>query len=98
MNKLKDRIYSLRKERNKSQKELASLIGASRHSIGRWESGKTYPDPDSFIELCDYFNVTADYLLGRSDVRFSDPSAVLKEPERSVILDCIDYFIKKSAK
>ncbi len=57
-------IKELRKERNISQTELASMLNLSQDTISLWELGKSYPDIISLIELSKIFKVTTDFLLG----------------------------------
>lgn len=58
-----DRIQSLRKAKGISQEQLADIIGVSRQAVSKWESEQSAPDLEKIILLCDYFEVTTDYLL-----------------------------------
>ena len=58
-----ERILKLRKENGISQEELAEIVGVSRQAVSKWESEQSQPDIDNIIALCDYFNVSTDYLL-----------------------------------
>ena len=62
-NKIKD----LRKDKHITQKELAKLMNVSQQTVGAWETGRAIPGSDTLGELADLFNVSTDYLLGRSD-------------------------------
>lgn len=64
---LKDRLKQLRIEKGKTQKEMANDLGTTDVSIGRYELGVREPKTDILNALADYFDVTTDYLLGRSD-------------------------------
>jgi transcriptional regulator with XRE-family HTH domain len=61
---LKKRLWSLRKEKGISQAELAGLIGRSRITIIRWESGKFEPCINDLVKIARVFEVSVDYLLG----------------------------------
>ncbi len=61
------RIRELRKERKMTQTQLAELLATTQDTVSLWELGKSYPDIPSLVRLCDIFDVSADYLLGRSD-------------------------------
>lgn len=74
--KMGERIQRLRKAKGISQEELAACIGVSRQAVSKWESCAAVPDLDKTILLCDYFQVTADYLL-----RGVEPTAPLTEEE-----------------
>ena len=57
-------IKELRKEKNLSQTELATLLFTSQDTISLWERGKSYPDVLSLIKMTEIFGVTSDYILG----------------------------------
>ena len=60
-------MKALRKERKVSQKELAEYLGISIRGYQFYESGAYDPSLPNLIVLADYFQVSTDYLLGRSD-------------------------------
>lgn len=66
-NKFSERLCSLRKSRNLSHQTLAGEIGVSRQAIGRFENGLDYPHVNTLCTLADFFDVSLDYLTGRSD-------------------------------
>lgn len=61
------RLKHLREKHGLSQAELADKIGVSRGSISFYENNSRVPDIDVLGSLCDFFSVSSDYLLGRSD-------------------------------
>lgn len=61
------RLRQLRKEKNITQRELAAQIRCSQKAIDLWEKGETEPKADVVIALANFFECTADYLLGRED-------------------------------
>lgn len=65
--KFPDILKSLRKRENLNQLELANAIGVSRSAIGMYESGQREPDFETMEAIADYFNVSMDYLHGKSD-------------------------------
>ena len=64
-----ERMRLLRKEKKKTQTEMAELLGIKLRAYQYYESGTSYPEIPNLIKLADYFGVTTDYLLGRSDQR-----------------------------
>jgi transcriptional regulator with XRE-family HTH domain len=66
---LGQRLQLLREERKIGQKEIAGLLKVSISSIGKYENGERTPSPDAIGRLADFFEVSADFLLGRSDIR-----------------------------
>ena len=65
--KINERIKELRKEKGITQKELAKAVNITQSNIARYETGQQEPKATNIIALADYFNVSADYLLGRQD-------------------------------
>lgn len=63
-----NRINELRKERGLSQHALAKQIGVSQKAIDYWERNVNEPKASYIILLADYFGVTADYLLCRTEM------------------------------
>ncbi len=61
------RLSQLRKQSKLKQGELAEIIGIARTTYGMYEQGQRQPDYETLEKLADYFEVTTDYLLGRSD-------------------------------
>ena len=49
------------------QSDLGKLLGISAQAISKWEVGRSEPDIESILKMCDLFNITADELLGRDD-------------------------------
>jgi transcriptional regulator with XRE-family HTH domain len=50
-----------------TQKQLAEKVGVIRQAVGNWEAGWRMPDAETLCLLADFFNVSVDYLLGRTD-------------------------------
>nr|DAQ12863.1 MAG TPA: Repressor protein CI [Caudoviricetes sp.] len=69
MAEIKDRIVSLRNEKNITQSQLAEELDISPSAIGMYEQGRRKPSYELLEEICDYFNVDMDYLMGRSDIK-----------------------------
>lgn len=67
MEKFSARVKALRESKGLSQDALGKIIGVKRYSVYTYEKGRNYPDIPRLIALADYFDVTTDYLLGRTD-------------------------------
>lgn len=52
-----------------SQREVAERLGVTPETVSRWESGKGAPGPAELSKLADILNVSADFLLGRDQIR-----------------------------
>ena len=61
------RLKELRKKEKISQVYLGMELGIGQNNISRYESGKMEADYDTLIAIADYFDVSIDYLLGRTD-------------------------------
>lgn len=61
------RLKQLRKERNISQLKLALDLNMNQNSISRYETGEREADYRTLIMLADYFDVSIDYLLERTE-------------------------------
>lgn len=66
------RLRDLMEKNNTTQPQLAEAVGVSRQAVGQWQNGNTVPDILDFQKVADYYNVSADYLLGRSESRSND--------------------------
>ena len=62
---LGNRISQLRKNHHLSQGELAGALGVTSALVSSWERGERIPVVPKLLKLCDIFNVSTDYLLGR---------------------------------
>lgn len=61
------RLKELRLQRGMSQLRLAIELNMNQNSISRYETGEREADYATLIKFADYFNVSVDYLLGRTD-------------------------------
>ena len=69
-------LKKCRKKQGISQAELASRLGVTQQAVGKWESGKSSPDPSTVARIAGILGTTADYLLG-----LYRPAADLSETE-----------------
>lgn len=63
----RERLRSLRESKGLTQSALGEILNVSKQTISNYENGVSSPDQDSLSRLADYFNVSTDYLLGRTD-------------------------------
>jgi transcriptional regulator with XRE-family HTH domain len=61
------RLRELRKEKGLTQKQIADYLGISDKGYGYYELGQREPCISIIIALCDFYDVSADYLIGRTD-------------------------------
>lgn len=62
-------LKRLRNQLGITQQEIADKINASRSCISNYESGNRQPDNETIRLLADFFDVSVDYLFGRSEVK-----------------------------
>lgn len=61
------RMRSLREDRDLTQAQIGKLLHKSQQGYNHIESGRAELKIEDLIKLCDYYNVSADYLIGRTD-------------------------------
>lgn len=66
-NILGQRLLELREKRKVSQTAIAALLGVTRTQVSDIENGKSGTSLERFYQLCEYYKVSADYLLGITD-------------------------------
>lgn len=67
MSNLSERLQYLKNNRNLLQKNIAKEIGIALRTYQYYESGERKPDSDTILKIAEYFDVSVDYLLGRTD-------------------------------
>ncbi|MBO6293831.1 MAG: helix-turn-helix transcriptional regulator [Selenomonas sp.] len=67
METFKERLLAERVKKNVSQTAVAETIGISWRAYQRYESGERWPTVPILLSLADYFEVSLDYLVGRTD-------------------------------
>lgn len=85
-----DLLVELRKERGLLQKDAAPKLGLTVSTLSSYERENSSPDYDTLIRICDFYNVSADYLLGRIRCRrpFSLQTAQIED---FTSRECMDY-------
>lgn len=69
--KLGDRIRDLRESRNIMQKDLAEFFGVEKSTWSQYENNKRIPDIEMLKRICEYFQISADYLLSITDKKYN---------------------------
>lgn len=64
-----NRIKLLREEKGIKQEELANKISVSPSAIGMYETNKREPNNEITLKIANFFGVSTDYLLGKTDIR-----------------------------
>lgn len=70
-----ERLRELRNNAGISQKSLAAALQVSQQAVAKWESESSSPNPEMLSRIADYFGVSADYLLGKTDIKKTSGSS-----------------------
>lgn len=62
-----NQLKKIRKKYNLTQVQFAEIFNISNGTIAMWETGKRQPDNDMLMKIANYFNISVDYILGRSE-------------------------------
>ncbi|MCJ7840540.1 helix-turn-helix domain-containing protein [Lederbergia sp. NSJ-179] len=77
------RLKKLRNEQGLTQEQLGKIINVTKVSISGYENGNRTPDTETLQSLADYFEVSTDYLLGRTDKDSEEKTAeeIYEDPD-----------------
>lgn len=102
MNKLfQERLKELRKEKKLSQEELGKVLNINLRTVAYYESGERTPSPETLSQMADLFEVSVDYLMGRTNISnynmFSNliPFDELSSEAQKEVLCFFDYIKHK---
>jgi len=76
---LNENIKKLRTERGLNQVQFAKIFGVSKQCVSNWENDNVIPSIEMLIRIADYFKVTTDYVLGRTNSTYIDASGLTDE-------------------
>lgn len=105
MQSFSNRLIALRKERDMTQTELAKATYIQRSTLSGYETEGKEPNFETLCSLADYFGVTTDYLLGRSNARTNNDAVFVNDTRnfaesynqapsniKAIIAACFDSF------
>ena len=69
MSTFPERVKELRQENRYKQREMADILGLKLRGYQEYEYGHAYPTVPGLIQIAEFFQVSTDYLLGRTDIR-----------------------------
>ena len=78
-------LANLRKNKKITQTELAEQFGYSDKAISKWENGDTLPDIQTLYQLCEFYNVTLDFLV--SEQSFEEKIKYINHLNKKVIIN-----------
>ena len=82
-----ERLKLLRDEKGLTQEQIGEIINVARPTVAGYETKGKQPDHDKLNKLADYFNVSTDYLLCRTNER---------NPKKTVNLDDVEVWFHKT--
>lgn len=86
MSTLSNRLKELRKENKLTQSDLGKILGVGKTTISMYENGNSTPNDEIKLKIAEYFDVSLDYLLCKSDVR-NHNSIDSKEKIKTLVKD-----------
>ena len=69
-----DRLRDARKAKRYSQTEVSRMLGVTQQAVGKWETGRSTPDPQTVARLAEILDTTADALLGLQQAPATAPA------------------------
>ena len=66
-------LRNLRAEKNITGEQLGKILGVPKATVANWETGRNYPNQAVLEKIADYFDVSLDYLMGRTDIKKPAP-------------------------
>lgn len=92
MGVLGDRLKELREEKELTQEELGKLLSVSRQAVSSYESEDAEPSLNNLVRLADIFDISLDYLLGRTKERYN--LNLKDKKDRELIINVINLIEK----
>ena len=93
-----ERLKDLRKKRSLTQSQLGEKLNVTKASISGYENDTRSPDRETLVKIAEIFNVSTDYLLGRTDDKEKSPTLVaahldddLTEEQLDEVKNFIDF-------
>lgn len=93
-----ERLKDLRKKRSLTQSQLGEKLNVTKASISGYENDTRSPDRETLVKIAEIFNVSTDYLLGRTDDKEKAPTLVaahldddLTEEQLDEVKNFIDF-------
>ena len=88
-------LSSLRRERGLSQRKAAADLGISQALLSHYENDAREPRLDFVLKACDYYEVTADYILGRAEANIDETTQLVRSVRE--VLDGLEGFNQAEA-
>jgi len=87
------RLRKLMDEHKRTQKEVADVLGITRQAISQYLDGAVQPNVEKLYKLSDYFQVSCDWLVGKSDTKSSDIDDVAINKKLGLTQEAIEHLV-----
>ena len=81
-----ERLKEARKAKRYSQAEVSRMLGVTQQAVGKWETGRSTPDPQTVAHLAEILDTPTDVLLGLRKEDYGKEYACVKDPENYFFL------------
>ena len=88
-----ERLRELREEKNLTRYILADKLSVSYSTVSKYETNIRFPDKETLMTLADFFDVSLDYLLCRSDIRETAEKILNKSKDQFLVLSPKDTYV-----
>lgn len=98
MTTLADRLKELRKSKSLTQTDLGKILGVGKTTISMYETNNSTPNDEIKLKIAEFFDVSLDYLLGKSDYRKFNPENLTDRDKKDIkkdLKDIMDDFRNK---
>ena len=85
-----DRFTYLAQQKNESTTSLGTQLGFSKSTISQWRNRKSVPGGKSLDRLASFFDVSVDYLLGKSDIPNADKDLTAEQTIKNAVFGTTD--------
>lgn len=90
-----ERLRELREEKNLTRYVLADKLSVSYSTVSKYETNIRFPDKETLMTLADFFDVSLDYLLCRSDIRETAEKILNKSKDQFLVLSPKNTYISE---
>ncbi len=89
---LADRIKELRKSKKLTQTDLGKILGVGKTTVSMYETGNSTPNDEIKLKMSEYFDVSLDYLFGKTTTQKTENNSTFKADETTIALHSdVDY-------
>ena len=86
-----EKLKELREKNGKTQLDISKFLGVTYQTIYKYEKDIAVPPADAIVKLAEYFNVSTDYLLGRTNIpNIDEPVAIAASTKNRIDLSEVD--------